>query len=160
MPDKNGNPGSGRSHRVPWTLRKAPGTWSFVTGSRKLAAVIGLICLFVFAREGAVETQKSETLLFAVVIQPPTDKTEVSAQVVVDHEVSRTVLLADESILANPAWDDLEVCHALRARAQKTEDGYRILAFRMLDAGMLPMSLQGIAGDCLLKKALEYAPQF
>jgi len=25
-------------------------------------------------------------------------------------------------------------------------------------AGMLPMALQGIAGECLLKKALDYAP--
>jgi hypothetical protein len=40
----------------------------------------------------------------------------------------------------------------------KTPEGYRILSLKNLDAGMLPMPLQGIAGDCLTKKALEFAP--
>lgn len=106
------------------------------------------------------KAQEGDTLIFAVVTQPPTDKTRVDAQVAAGNRVVQSVLLAEEPILSNPAWEDLEVCHALRARAQKTEQGYRIHSFRMLDAGMLPMALQGIAGDCLLKKALEYAPQF
>lgn len=119
--------------------------------------VIGLMC---FSPGMEAKAQEGDTLIFAVVTKPPTDKTRVDAQVAVDNRVFQSVLLAGEAILSNPAWKDLEVCHALRARAQKTDHAYRIRSFRMLDAGMLPMALQGIAGDCLLKKALEYAPQF
>jgi hypothetical protein len=62
-------------------------------------------------------------------------------------------------VLDNPIWKKLEVCHSLRAEAWKNPDGYRIVGLKLLDAGMLPMTLQGLAGDCLLKKALEFAPQ-
>ena len=51
------------------------------------------------------------------------------------------------------------MCHSLRADGWKTAEGYRIVSIKLLDAGMLPMTLQGLAGDCLLKKALEFAPQ-
>jgi len=52
----------------------------------------------------------------------------------------------------------LEICHSLKAEGPKGGDGYRISSVKILDAGMLPMALQGIAGECLLKKALDYAP--
>jgi hypothetical protein len=40
----------------------------------------------------------------------------------------------------------------------KALDGYRVLTVRIIDASMLPMSLQSFAGDCLIKKAIEVAP--
>jgi hypothetical protein len=40
----------------------------------------------------------------------------------------------------------------------KAPDGYRVLTDKIVDASMLPMSLQSFAGDCLIKKAIEVAP--
>jgi hypothetical protein len=37
-------------------------------------------------------------------------------------------------------------------------EGYQVLTVRVIDASMLPMSLQSFAGDCLIKKAIEVAP--
>ncbi len=66
--------------------------------------------------------------------------------------------MADQGILENIMWKKLETCHSLKVQALKVPEGYRIVSFRVVGAGMLPMSLQGVAGDCLLRKALEYAP--
>ena len=40
----------------------------------------------------------------------------------------------------------------------KVGDGFKVTSARVLDASMLPMALQGYAGDCLIKKAVEIAP--
>ena len=37
-------------------------------------------------------------------------------------------------------------------------EGFQIVTVHVIDAGMLPMSLQAFAGDCLIKKAVEIAP--
>lgn len=99
-----------------------------------------------------------EVTLFAVVTKVPKEKTKVTAQISTGGNVSEATLIPSENVLENPIWKKLEICHSLRAEGSKTSDGYRITSVRILDAGMLPMPLQGVAGDCLLKKALEFAP--
>lgn len=96
--------------------------------------------------------------LFAVVLKVPKDRRQVTAQVSTANATAESQLIPTETILDNPVWKKLEICHALRVEAFKIPEGYRVVSVRMLDAGMLPMTLQGTAGDCLLKKALEYAP--
>jgi hypothetical protein len=61
-------------------------------------------------------------------------------------------------ILNNLIWKKLEICHALRVEGIKAADGYKMTSVRVIDASMLPMTLQSFAGDCLIKKALEIAP--
>jgi hypothetical protein len=46
----------------------------------------------------------------------------------------------------------------MKLEGQKSGDGFRVSSVRVIDGAMLPMALQGFAGDCLLKKALEIAP--
>ena len=46
----------------------------------------------------------------------------------------------------------------MRVEGVKGPDGYKVMTVRIIDASMLPMSLQSIAGDCLIKKAIEVAP--
>ena len=99
-----------------------------------------------------------ETVLFAVVTNVPKDRKHVTAQVISTGAVSEVILIPNEALLENLVWKKLEVCHSLRADASKIAEGYQIFSVKMLDAGMLPMPLQGVAGDCLLKRALEFAP--
>ena len=40
----------------------------------------------------------------------------------------------------------------------KVAEGFQVVTVHVIDAGMLPMSLQSFAGDCLIKKAIEIAP--
>lgn len=103
--------------------------------------------------------QQDPLVIFAVVTKVPKDKTQVTAQVSAAGAVTEATLIATDSILDNLIWKKLEICHSLKAEAWKTPEGYRLVSVRILDAGMLPMTLQGIAGECLLKKALEFAPQ-
>lgn len=106
-----------------------------------------------------VSAQEDPLILFAVVTQIPKDKKQVTAQAVgTGGAVTEIVLIASEAVLANPIWKKLEICQSLRVEAWKNPDGYRVVSAKILDSSMLPMSLQGIAGDCLLKKALEFAP--
>ena len=86
------------------------------------------------------------------------DRRQVTAHVFAGGAVTEGALLPSESILENLIWRKLEVCHSLRIEGSKTAEGYRVTSVKTLDAGMLPMALQGIAGDCLMKKALEFAP--
>ena len=130
--------------------------WMFAKRMWPFSIVLGLALLLVTVGVGAA--QDNPRLIFAVVIQISKDSKRVTAQVSAGGKVHETTLLAPESILRNPIWRSLEVCHALRAQAMKETDGYRLVSVRMLDAAMLPMSLQGIAGDCFFKKALDYAP--
>ena len=72
--------------------------------------------------------------------------------------VSDMKLLASETILNNLIWKKLEICHALKMEGYKVVEGFQIVTVHVIDAGMLPMSLQSFAGDCLIKKAIEIAP--
>ena len=97
-------------------------------------------------------------LIFAVVSEVPKDKSKVAVKASIGDVVSDTKLLASETILNNLIWKKLEICHAMRIEGVKASDGYQVLSVRVIDAGMLPMSLQSFAGDCLIKKALDVAP--
>ena len=99
-----------------------------------------------------------DTVVFAVVSDVPKDRSRVSAKALLDGAVSDLKLLPGELILGNPVWRTLEVCHALKLEGMKIGDGFKVTAARVLDASMLPMALQGYAGDCLIKKAVEIAP--
>ncbi len=99
-----------------------------------------------------------DTVVFAVVSDVPKDRSRVSAKALLDGAVSDLKLLPGETILGNPVWRTLEVCHALKLVGMKIGDGFKVTSARVLDASMLPMALQGYAGDCLIKKAVEIAP--
>ena len=99
-----------------------------------------------------------EILGFAVVSEVPKDKARVSAKVSVNDAVSDMNLLASETILNNLIWKKLEICHAMKIEGYKVAEGFQIGTVHMIDASMLPMSLQSFAGDCLIKKAIEIAP--
>jgi len=99
-----------------------------------------------------------EQVFFAVVSDVPKDKTRISAKVLQDGASSDIKLIPSESVVANPVWRTLEVCHALKIEGMKIGDGLKVMSARVLDASMLPMGLQGFAGDCLIKKAVEIAP--
>jgi len=99
-----------------------------------------------------------DMVAFAVVSETPKDKTRVSAKVAIDGTVTDLKLLANEQILSNLIWKNLEICHAMKLEGQRVQDGFRITSVRVIDGAMLPMVLQGFTGDCLLKKALEVAP--
>jgi hypothetical protein len=99
-----------------------------------------------------------ELLIFAVVTEVPKDKSRVTVKASINDVAFDTKLLASESILNNLIWKKLEICHAMRVEGTKASDGYKVVTVRIIDASMLPMSLQSIAGDCLIKKAIEVAP--
>lgn len=106
---------------------------------------------------GSVQAQEDQ-LAFAVVSEVPKDKTRISAKIVIDGTVTDTKLLASEAIVGNLIWKKLEICHAMRLEGQRSGEGFRVTSVRVVDGSMLPMALQGFAGDCLLKKALEIVP--
>ncbi|MGC3975178.1 MAG: hypothetical protein QM771_12450 [Nitrospira sp.] len=99
-----------------------------------------------------------EQVFFAVVSDVPKDKTRIAAKVLQDGASSDIKLIPSDTVLTNPVWRTLEVCHALKIEGMKTGDGLKVMSARVLDASMLPMGLQGFAGDCLIKKAVEIAP--
>jgi hypothetical protein len=99
-----------------------------------------------------------DTVLFAVVTNISKDRKAVTAQVTTGGAVSEATLIPNDVVLDNLIWRNLEICHSIRADTEKVVEGYRLLSVKQLDAGMLPMTLQGVAGDCLLKKALDFAP--
>lgn len=101
---------------------------------------------------------EEDVVAFAVVSELPKDRTRVPAKVAIEGSVTDMKLLASDPILSNLAWKQLEICHALKLEGQKSSEGFRIHSLRAIDGAMLPMVLQGYAGDCLLKKALEVAP--
>lgn len=96
--------------------------------------------------------------IFAVVTGMTKDRRQVTTQASIGGTVSEAILIPTDEVMDNPIWRQLEICHSLKAEGLKGGDGYRISSVKILDAGMLPMALQGIAGECLLKKALDYAP--
>ena len=99
-----------------------------------------------------------EQLAYAVVSEVPKDKTRISAKVAIDGAVMDMKLLASDVILNNLIWRKLEICHAMKLEGQRSGEGFRVASVRVVDGSLLPMVLQGFAGDCLLKKALEIAP--
>jgi len=99
-----------------------------------------------------------EVLGFAVVSEAPRDKARILAKVSVNDAVSDMKLLASDTILNNLIWKKLEICHAMRIEGYKVSEGFQIVTVHVIDASMLPMSLQSFAGDCLIKKAIEIAP--
>ncbi len=101
---------------------------------------------------------EDELLIFAVVTEVPKDKSRVTVKASINDVASDTKLLASDTILNNLIWKKLEICHAMRVEGVKAPDGYKVMTVRIIDASMLPMSLQSIAGDCLIKKAIEVAP--
>jgi len=101
---------------------------------------------------------EEELLIFAVVTEVPKDKSRVTVKASINDVASDTKLLASDTILNNLIWKKLEICHAMRVEGIKASDGYKVVTVRVIDASMLPMSLQSIAGDCLIKKAIEVAP--
>ena len=101
---------------------------------------------------------EEELLIFAVVTEVPKDKSRVTVKASINDVASDTKLLASDTILNNLIWRKLEICHAMRVEGIKASDGYKVVTVRVIDASMLPMSLQSIAGDCLIKKAIEVAP--
>ena len=101
---------------------------------------------------------EDELLIFAVVTEVPKDKSRVTVKASINDVASETKLLASDTILNNLIWKKLEICHAMRVEGVKAPDGYKVMTVRIIDASMLPMSLQSIAGDCLIKKAIEVAP--
>ena len=118
-----------------------------------------LTILGLFAMGAASMAQADgETLAFAVVSEAPKDKAQVTAQVSINDAVSDMKLLASETILNNLIWEKIEVCHAMRLEGYKSPEGFQVVTVHVIDAGMLPMSLQSFAGDCLIKKAIEVAP--
>jgi hypothetical protein len=122
-----------------------------------LSFLLMLLGLIVVGTTSPVQAD-SEILGFAVVSEAPRDKARVSAKVSVNDAVSDMKLLASETILNNLIWKKLEICHAMRIEGYKVAEGFQIVTVHVIDAGMLPMSLQSFAGDCLIKKAIEIAP--
>ena len=122
--------------------------------------ILGVMMLAVSMTLGTIARgyTEDELLIFAVVSEVPKNKSRVAVKASVGDIVSDTKLLASELILNNLIWKKLEICHAMRVEGTKAPDGYRVVTVRIIDASMLPMSLQSFAGDCLIKKAVEVAP--
>jgi hypothetical protein len=118
----------------------------------------GILIVLAGVVNAASPGAEEDVVAFAVVSELPQDKTRVPAKVAIDGSVADMKLLASDQILSNLAWKTLEVCHALKLEGQRSTEGFRIRSVRAIDGSMLPMVLQGVAGDCLLKKALEVAP--
>ncbi|HMS83509.1 MAG TPA: hypothetical protein PKD12_07655 [Nitrospira sp.] len=127
---------------------------------RRIAILIGsLLVLFVsIVQTLSVLAAEEDVIAFAVVSEIPKDRTRVPAKVAIEGTVTDMKLLASDRILSNLAWKQLEFCHALKLEGLTTPEGFRVHTVRAIDSAMLPMVLQGFAGDCLLKKALEVAP--
>lgn len=114
--------------------------------------------MLMIAGMGVPVRADDEQVFFAVVSDVPKDKTRISAKVLQDGASSDMKLIPSETVVTNPIWRTLEVCHALKIEGVKLGDGVKVMSARVLDASMLPMGLQGYAGDCLIKKAVEIAP--
>ncbi len=126
----------------------------------RIACLAASACCLGLLFAGVPALGQSDPLtVWAVVTKVSKDRSHVTALVLDNGVTAESALIPADQILDNPVWRKLEICHALKMDAWKNADGYRIVGIRVLDAGMLPMALQGVAGDCLIKKALEFAPQ-
>ena len=118
----------------------------------------GIALLTCLTGTAVVGHAEEEPFIFAVVSEVPKDKSRVAVKASVNDVATDTKLFASDAILNNLIWKKLEICHAMRVEGTKVPEGYRVLTVRIIDASMLPMSLQSFAGDCLIKKAIEVAP--
>lgn len=125
---------------------------------RTAVLMYGLTIVMVSVVTTSFAAAEENVIAFAVVSELPKDKTRIPAKVAIDGAVGDMKLLASDQILSNLVWKKLEICHALKLEGQTSTEGFRIHSVRAIDGAMLPMVLQGFAGDCLLKKALEMAP--
>jgi hypothetical protein len=116
-----------------------------------------LLGVLLFTAEAALP-QGDPPLVFAVVTKVPRDRSRVPARVFAGGQVVDSLLIVPEEIVGNTVWRTLEICHSIRAEGWKTPEGYRLVTVKVIDSGQLPMELQGVAGDCLIRKALEIAP--
>ena len=123
----------------------------------RLSLLLALSCL-IGVGAASLARADGEVLLFAVVKEVPKDKARISARVSMSDAVSDLKLLASETILNNLIWKKLEICHAMKIQGYKVAEGFQVVTVHVIDASMLPMSLQSFAGDCLIKKAIEIAP--
>lgn len=123
--------------------------------SRVCWLALGMLVIFAVV---ATAWADDEQVFFAVVSDMPKDKTRISAKVLQDGASSDLKLIPGDLVVGNPVWRSLEVCHALKIEGVRIGDGLKVMSARVLDASMLPMALQGFAGDCLIKKAVEIAP--
>lgn len=123
----------------------------------RLSLLLALFGLIAMGTASWVQAD-GEILVFAVVSEVPKDKARVSAKVSANDAVSDMKLLAGETILNNLIWKKLEICHAMKLEGYKVAEGFQVVTVHVIDASMLPMSLQSFAGDCLIKKAIEIAP--
>ncbi len=124
----------------------------------RTAIMCGILVMMGNVADPSSAATEEDVIAFAVVSELPKDKTRVPAKVAIDGSVTDMKLLASDQILSNLVWKKLEICHALKLEGQKSSEGFRIHSAHAIDGAMLPMVLQGFAGDCLLKKALEVAP--
>jgi hypothetical protein len=120
--------------------------------------LISLGFIAVLLAVGLSVQAEDEQLIFAVVSEVPKDRSRVAAKISNNDVVSDAKLLASDAIQNNLIWKKLEICHAMRIEGFKSPEGIKIASVRIIDAAMLPMSLQTFAGDCLIKKAIEVAP--
>ncbi len=125
---------------------------------RTAILIVGVLSVMAGIVQTGPAGADEDVVAFAVVSELPKDKARVPAKVALDGSVTDMKLLASDHILSNLVWKKLEICHALKLEGQKSSEGFRIHTVRAIDGAMLPMVLQGFAGDCLLKKALEVAP--
>ena len=124
----------------------------------RVVIFVASIAVLLFLAGIVTGRPEEEQLIFAVVSEVPKDRSRVSARISINDAVSDAKLLASEAILNNPIWKKLEICHALRIEGTRVVEGVKLATIRVVDASMLPMSLQSFAGDCLIKKAIEVAP--
>jgi hypothetical protein len=126
-----------------------------------MRAGVVVCCLIIWQLVASLLTSalaEDDIIAFAVISETPKDRSRISAKVAIDGDVTDLKLLASEQILSNLIWKKLEICHAMKLEGQKVPEGFRVTSVRAIDGAMLPMVLQGFAGDCLLRKALEIAP--
>jgi len=125
---------------------------------RPSVAVLGCLLIGLGGLATHEALAEDDQLAYAVVSEAPKDKAKVPARIAIDGTVSDLKLLASDNTLGNLIWKKLEICHALRLEGRRAGDGFHVNSARAIDASLLPMVLQGFAGDCLLKKALDVAP--
>ena len=123
--------------------------------------IVAICCLLVscmWVQTTKLAFAEDDIIAFGVVSEIPKDLTRISVRIAIESSTTDLKLLASDQILSNPIWNKLEICHAMKLEGRPTAEGFYVASVRMIDSAMLPMVLQGFAGDCLLKKALEVAP--
>ena len=122
------------------------------------AVYAACVWLALVCSAGGTIAGEEDVIAYAVVSETPKDKARIAAKVAIEGTVADMRLVAPEAIVNNPIWRKLEICHAMKLEGQKLHDGFHVSSVRVIEGAMLPMVLQGFAGDCLLKKALDVAP--